>query len=70
LFGQILTGKKWLNAKTPIKNLYLIGVDLGSLGIMGVTIGDVTATGLLNSPLGFYKIMGKCDQESAQMAAS
>jgi phytoene dehydrogenase-like protein len=62
--------KKWISPKTPMKNLYLTGVDAGSFGIMGAMMGGVATAGVLNGPFGFFKIMSKCYQESAQMAAS
>ena len=58
-------GKKWLSAKTPIKNLYLTGMDVVSLGIMGATIGGITTAGSINGNFGFYKIMSAIFRESA-----
>lgn len=58
-------GKKWRNAKTPIKNLYLTGMDVVSLGIMGATIGGITTAGIINGQFGFYKIMSAIFKESA-----
>ncbi len=34
----------WLKAETPIKNLYLTGSDVASLGIMGACMGGILAT--------------------------
>lgn len=58
-------GKKWLSAKTPIKNLYLTGTDVVSLGIMGATMGGLTTAGVINGKFGFYKIMSAIFKESA-----
>lgn len=57
--------KKWLSAKTPIQNLYLTGMDVVPLGIMGATIGGITTAGVINGKFGFYKIMSAIFQESA-----
>jgi all-trans-retinol 13,14-reductase len=57
--------KKWLSAKTPIQNLYLTGMDVVPLGIMGATIGGITTAGVINGKLGFYKIMSAIFRESA-----
>lgn len=58
--------KKWISAKTPIKNLYLTGVDAAVFGIMGALMGGVSTAAALNEPFGFLKIMSKCYQQSAQ----
>lgn len=47
----------WVAAKTPIQNLYLTGADTLSPGIMGAMMGGVKTAGLLQGPLGFFKIM-------------
>ncbi|MEK8018585.1 MAG: NAD(P)/FAD-dependent oxidoreductase [Candidatus Parabeggiatoa sp.] len=49
--------KKWLSAKTPIKNLYLTGSDVWSLGIAGAMMGGVVTASLLAGKLGFFKIV-------------
>ncbi|NJL44786.1 MAG: NAD(P)/FAD-dependent oxidoreductase [Leptolyngbyaceae cyanobacterium SM2_3_12] len=43
----------WIAAKTPIKNLYLTGTDVSSLGIMGALMGGVKTAGLLTGAFGF-----------------
>ena len=58
-------GKKWLRAKTPIKNLYLTGMDVFSLGIIGALLGGITTAGVINGKFGFYKIMSAIFKESA-----
>ena len=59
-------GKKWLRAKTPIKNLYLTGMDVFSLGIIGALLGGITTAGVINGKFGFYKIMSAIFKESAR----
>ncbi|MGK7917276.1 MAG: phytoene desaturase family protein [Prochloraceae cyanobacterium] len=59
-------GQKWLRAKTPIKNLYLTGMDIVSLGIMGALIGGIKTAGVINGKFGFYKIMSAIFKESAR----
>ncbi|MEH2114473.1 phytoene desaturase family protein [Nostoc sp.] len=49
--------QSWIAARTPIKNLYLTGVDTLSLGIMGAMMGGVKTAGVLNGAFGFFKIM-------------
>ena len=58
-------GQKWLRAKTPIKNLYLTGMDVFSLGIIGALLGGITTAGVINGKFGFYKIMSAIFKESA-----
>lgn len=48
---------KWLGTKTPVKNLYLAGSDVMSLGIMGALMGGVAAAADILEPAGFPKIM-------------
>ncbi|VEP15406.1 conserved hypothetical protein [Hyella patelloides LEGE 07179] len=48
---------KWIDAKTPIKNLYLTGTDVSGHGILGAAIGGVVTAGVLNGSFGFFKIM-------------
>jgi all-trans-retinol 13,14-reductase len=52
-------GKRWVEAKAPIKNLYLTGQDVISLGIVGAMMGGVKTAGLINGPFGFFKVMAK-----------
>ncbi len=59
-------GQKWLRAKTPIKNLYLTGMDVFSLGIIGALLGGITTAGVINGKFGFYKIMSAIFKESAR----
>lgn len=47
----------WIAAKTPVKNLYLTGTDVSSLGIMGALMGGVKTAGLLTGAFGFFKVM-------------
>jgi len=49
--------KNWLQAKTPIPNLYLTGTDAGLLGIMGALMGGVATASALLGAAGFMEIM-------------
>jgi all-trans-retinol 13,14-reductase len=50
--------KRTFNPKTPIKNLYMTGADVVSLGIMGALMGGVvTASHMLGGFWGFTKIL-------------
>lgn len=50
--------KRDFNPKTSIKNLYMTGADVVSLGIMGALTGGVmTASHLMGGLPGFFKIM-------------
>jgi len=48
---------KWLGAITPVKNFYLAGSDVYSLGIVGSMMGGVAAAAHVLHPAGFPKIM-------------
>ena len=58
-------GQKWLRAKTPIKNLYLTGMDVVCLGIMPTMIAGIRTAGVINGKFGYYKIMSAIFKESA-----
>jgi phytoene dehydrogenase-like protein len=49
--------QKWLNAKTPIKNLYLTGSDVWSLGIVGAMMGGMITASTLAGKWGLFKII-------------
>jgi phytoene dehydrogenase-like protein len=49
--------KKWLTAKTPVKNLYLTGSDVWSLSIGGAMMGGVVTASVLAGKLGLFKII-------------
>jgi all-trans-retinol 13,14-reductase len=49
--------KRWLQPRTPVRNLYLTGTDAASLGVMGALFGGVAAASPLLDPFGFFKIM-------------
>ncbi|MCX7595181.1 MAG: hypothetical protein N2235_15760 [Fischerella sp.] len=40
--------RRWINAKTPIKNLYLTGTDALVHDIVGATIGGLLTAGIVN----------------------
>ena len=48
----------YLTPTTPVRNLYLTGADVGSLGIMGSLMGGAATAGRLLGGLGFFRIMG------------
>jgi len=55
----------WLAPATPIRNLYLTGSDVISLGIMGALMGGVVTASRLLGPLGFFSIMRAAHSHSA-----
>ena len=61
IYGLPCTPKRfdlpWANARTPIKNLYLTGVDTFPNGIMGAMMGGVKTAGLVDGPFGFLMLM-------------
>lgn len=52
----------WLRPKTPIDGLYLTGADVGSLGIMGATMGGMLAAGAVGGGLHFPQVMSRLMQ--------
>lgn len=63
IYGHPMTAeefnKRTYSPKTPIKNLYVTGADVVSLGIMGALMGGVvTASHLLGTATGYFTIMG------------
>jgi len=61
IYGTPATPKrldaKWIDAKTPIKNLYLTGTDVFCHGIIGAAMGGIITAGALNGLFGFLKVM-------------
>lgn len=47
----------WLGITTPVKNLYLTGTDVSSLGIVGAMMGGIATAGYLQGNLGFIRIV-------------
>lgn len=50
-------GLKSLSPRTPIRNLYLSGSDVCSLGIVGALNGGAAAAACVMGPMGFLRIM-------------
>lgn len=49
--------QKWIQAKTPIKNLYLTGSDVSSLGIVSSMLGGFATACALSGPFGLFKLI-------------
>lgn len=47
----------WASSKTPVKNLYLTGVDTFPSAIMGGMMGGVKTAGIVNGSFGFFNVM-------------
>jgi all-trans-retinol 13,14-reductase len=61
--------KRTFDPRTSIKNLYMTGADLVSLGIMGAVMGGVvTASHLLGGFRGFGNILAAAKQMSNRLA--
>ncbi len=56
----------WIDAKTPIKNLYLTGTDAFSHGILAAMMGGVMTVGIVNGAFGFFKIMSAISKGAAK----
>ncbi|MDJ0713742.1 MAG: NAD(P)-binding protein [Prochloraceae cyanobacterium] len=54
---------EWIDAKTPIENLYLTGTDVSGHGILGAALGGVVTAGVLNGSFGFFKIMSAIEKQ-------
>ncbi len=48
---------KWINPKTPVKNLYLTGTDAATLGVFGALMGGLYATATITGRRGMLKMM-------------
>jgi hypothetical protein len=40
-----------------VRNLYLTGADVGSVGIMGALMGGVSTASRILGPFGFFNVM-------------
>jgi len=49
--------KEWYGIPTPVKNLYLSGADVCSVGITGAMMGGMAAASMVNGPLGLFRIV-------------
>ena len=56
----------YLSVATPVKNLYLTGADVGSLGIMGAMMGGVATAARLLGGLGFFRIVAASKKLAAE----
>ncbi len=54
----------WLSARTRLKNFFLTGSDVGSIGILGAVMGAVMAAAELDQPFGFFKIMAAVKKDA------
>lgn len=57
---------KFLQPRTPVKNFYLTGCDISSLGIVGAMMGGVVAASLQNGALGSFKIITAVKKEKSK----
>jgi len=48
--------QKWLSIRTPIDGLFLTGVDIASLGVVGSMLGGVATACILNGPWGIVRV--------------
>jgi phytoene dehydrogenase-like protein len=53
-----------VNARTPVKNLYLTGADAFMCGILPAAMGGVIAAGNIMGPLGFLGVMARMGLDS------
>lgn len=51
--------KAWLRPQTPIRNLYLTGADVASLGVMGAMMGGVATAIQLMGSAGYPRIVAE-----------
>ncbi len=54
----------WLSVRTPLKNFFLSGSDIGSPGIVGALMGGMTCAAVLSGNLGFFKIIGAVKKDA------
>jgi phytoene dehydrogenase-like protein len=51
--------QNWLSVRTPIKGLFMTGVDVASLGVIGSMMGGLITAAVLSGPLGIIRIVAK-----------
>jgi phytoene dehydrogenase-like protein len=59
--------KSWLRTATPVKNLYLTGVDVASPGIMGALMGGAAAAGCVLGRLGFVSVLQAANVDLSEL---
>lgn len=56
--------QNWLSVRTPVPGLYMTGVDVSSLGVIGSMMGGLVTASVLNGPFGIAKIVSRARQYS------
>jgi all-trans-retinol 13,14-reductase len=59
----------YLRAKTPVRNLYLTGADVASLGVVGAMMGGVITSAQVLGALGFMRIFSAARKLAAATSA-
>ena len=56
--------QKWLHPETPVKNLFLTGSDICSLGVVCAMMSGVATASRMNGSLGLFKLIKKLRQHN------
>lgn len=56
----------WLHPETPVKNLFLTGADICSLGVVCSMMSGVATASRLNGTLGLFKLIGKLRKHNSR----
>ncbi|MBD3320099.1 MAG: FAD-dependent oxidoreductase [Chitinivibrionales bacterium] len=51
--------KHWYRVESPVKNIYLSGVDVCTVGVVGALMGGVAAASAVIGSLGFFRVIKK-----------